>query len=230
MIVYIDQVITSNIVINYLFIKLITLMFKEKINILKMIIALIVSIISLGLFFVPSKYIYNLRYFVGIVIGAIAFIKKDYKTTIIQTVIYYLLNLSFIGTLVIFNIKNIVLLYISGLFICVLWIIESYKNIIIKNRKYEYNVSINNVKIKAYLDSGNKTYCDGIPVVFIKKKYQSNMYKYYKEICVNTIKGTEHINVYKGPPLIKGKNKYIVYYAFVESLEKDLILNYELGD
>lgn len=230
MIIYIDQIIASNVIINLLFIKFIQVLFKEKINIIRIILGLIVSVLSLCLFFVSTKYIYNLRYFVGIVIGIIVFLKKNYKETIIQIVLYYLLNLCFIGTLVIFNVDNTILLYLSSIFVIILWAIESYKSIYIKNKKNYIKVRINKLTLQGFLDTGNTTYCDGIPVVFIKEKYKDYNFIYYKKIITYTITGFKEIDIYKGPLLIKDKKEYVVYYSFVKSLNKELILNCELGD
>ena len=147
MIIYIDQIIVSDIIVNYFFIKLIKVIFKEKINIFRLITGLLLSVMSISLFFIPAKYIYNLRYFIGIIIGFIVFYNKNIKACIIQIAIYYLINLSFIGTLVIFNINNIILLVLSMLFILVLFIISNYKDKVIKDKKFEYNVRINKLKL-----------------------------------------------------------------------------------
>ena len=50
MIVYLDLVIISTIIVNFAFIKLISVIFNEKINIIRVIIGLTLCIISLFLF------------------------------------------------------------------------------------------------------------------------------------------------------------------------------------
>jgi hypothetical protein len=230
MIIYVDLLITSNLFINYLFIKFIHILFKEKGSIIRIIISLIISLLSLLLFFAPSKYIYNLRYFVGIIIGLIAFLKKDFKTSIIQIVIYYLLNISFIGTLVIFNINNMFLLFISAFFVITLWIIESYKITFIKQNSQHKKIRINKLKLNGYLDSGCNTYCDSIPVVFVNEKYLNFDFTFFKKMEVLTINGYNSIDIYKGPLLYVDKKEYVVYYSFVKSLNKDIIISNDLGD
>ena len=129
----------------------------------------------------------------------------------------YLINLSFIGTLVIFNINNIILLVLSMLFILVLFIISNYKDKVIKDKKFEYNVRINKLKLIGYLDTGNQVYCDFIPVVFVNKKYFSSDFTLYKKILVKTVLKEEEIDIYKGPLLTLNKKGYFVYYSFIES-------------
>lgn len=228
MIVYIDQIILSDLIVNYLFIKLIKKIFKEKTNVLRLVIGLFISVLSFSLFFVPFKYIYNLRYFIGIFIGLIVFYKKNIKIWIIETSLYYLANICFVGTLVIFNVNNIIILFLSVLFTIVLIILSNYKHKFMKENILEYNVKINKLELSGFLDTGNQTYCDFIPVVFINSKYYSSDFHYYKKVSVKTVYHNELIDIYKGPLLTIDKNDYVVYYSFVKSLDKDIILNQEL--
>lgn len=228
MIVYLDLIILLNLLINYIFIKVIKIVFKEKLSIKQLILSLLLSIISFSLFFIPIKYIYNIRYFVGIFIGLIAFYKKDFKMLIIEICIFYLLNISFIGSLIIFEVNNIFLLFVCVIFISLLWFIDSFKKDI--NTNILYQVKINNKVYTGYLDTGNNTYCDNIPVIYLDMKEFNKDYQYYKEIKVFTIDGYSKIDIYKGPLLYINKNNYIVYYAFIKSLGKKVILNKELGE
>ena len=143
---------------------------------------------------------------------------------------FYLLNISFIGTLVIFNINNTIMLYISLLFITILWIIENCKNIIIKEKKFEFHVKLEKRTLKGFFDTGNNVTYEGIPVVFIKEKYFTNSFKYKDQILISTINNTSLVNIYSGPLLQYKNRKHIVYYTFIKSLDKDIILNMELGD
>ena len=229
MILYLDIIILLNLLINYIFIKAIKLIYKEKMNIFQFILSMIISLASFSLFFVSSKYIYNLRYFIGIIIGFVAFYKKDFKTIIVQTCIYYMLNIAFIGSLVIFNINNIFLLLLCSLFISTLWFIDSFKkdkNIF----QINYKVRINNKIYNGFLDTGNNSLCENIPIIYIDCKELNCDYKYYKTISVFTINGPTKIDVYNGPLLCINKNDYYVYYSFVKSLGKKVILNKELGE
>lgn len=230
MIIYVDLIILSNLFVNYIFIKTIKIVFRERINILMLLLSLFVSLISFGLFFIPSKYIYNLRYFIGILIGLIAFYKNDIKTLIIQIVIFYLLNISFIGTLVIFNINNFVLLLISSILVAILWLIDSFKKDNSFNKINNSCIKIGKKTYKGFIDTGNNTSCDNIPVVYLDLNYLDNNYEYYKSIKVFTINGYSNVDIYKGPLLYINKKHYVTYYSFVKSLGKKVILNKELGE
>lgn len=229
MVLYLDLIILSNLLITYIFIKTIKVIYKEKFKITQFIFSMLISIISFILFFVPFKYIYNLRYFVGVIIALIAFYKRDFKTVTIQICIFYILNISFIGSLVIFKIDTFLLLFICALFISSLWFIDSFK----KDKsglKTNYKVRINNHTYVGYLDTGNNSYCDNIPIVYIDNKELDENYSFFKTIQVFTINGFTQIDIYNGPLICINKNNFFVYYAFIKSLGKKVILNKELGE
>lgn len=230
MVIYIEQIIATNVIVNYVFIKAINLVFKEKTNRFFLFLGLLISVLSLTLFFVPTKYLFNLRYIVGIIIGIVVFHKGSIKEKLLKIIIYYFLNITFVGTLVIFNVKNDLLLYGSLLLVVLMWMIENYKSFVIKDKQLTYDVIIGKIKVKGYLDSGNQTYCNGIPVVFIKSKYQNNDFIYEKQINVSGIGSNTMIDIYSGPLLLIKNQEYVVYYAFVNHLMADVILNWELGD
>lgn len=224
MIVYLDLVIISTIIVNFAFIKLISVIFNEKINIIRVIIGLILCIISLFLFIMPLE-IYNLRYFVGIIIGSISFKYYDIRNFIIKITTFYLLNLSFIGTLVVFNIHSVLIMFIALGFIIVLYIIENYKN---KINKY-YQVIINNKKYKAILDTGNEAYYQNVPVVFINSKHFNDDFKEIGMLTITSVANVDIVKIYKGP-VLKINNKEIeVVYSFSNTLQYDLILHNEIG-
>lgn len=228
MIIYIDLIILANILVNYIFIKTIKIIFKEKYTLIQILLSFIILTLAFSLFFVPFKYIYNLRYFIGIIIGLVSFYKKDIKLLVIQICIYYLLNISFIGCLVIFNVDNFVLLVICALLISILWFIESFKKDI--EFKVQYKISIGSKSFVGYLDTGNTSYCDNIPIVYLDKQYLDNTYTYYKTIRIFSINGWNDLDIYSGPLLCTNKKQYFVYYSFIKSLGKKVILNKEIGE
>ena len=222
MIIYIDILILSTILVNYVFIKTISLIFNDKLSIIRTIIALFISVISLLLYLLPYKAYFIIRYFVGIIIGMVAFKDLDIKNKIIKIAIFYILNMSFIGTLVVFKITNLIPMVLSLLYIVILYIIQNYKETF--NKLY-FNVYINNNKYKGYLDSGNMCSYLSKPVVYINKKYFNNIYDFIGYQEINTIGTIIQIKVYSGPPLIINKKKYIVYYSFDDNLVYDVLLN-----
>ena len=92
MIIYIDLLILSTILVNFVFIKTIALIFKEKLSMIRVSISLILSVLLLLLYFLPYQFYFFIRYFMGIIIGMIAFQKSDIKQKLIKIVIFYLLN------------------------------------------------------------------------------------------------------------------------------------------
>ncbi len=222
MVVYIDLLILFTILVNYVFIKTIEVLFHSKINIIRMVVSLLISVLSLLLFLLPYKAYFIIRYFIGIIIGFIAFKESDIKTKIIKIVIYYILNMCFIGTLVVFKINNIIPMILVMLYVVVLYIIEHYQYIF---KKEYFDIYINNTKYKGFLDSGNTTLYQNIPIIYINKIYFNTEYKYITDIKVNTIGNSSDISIYSGPILTINKKTYNVYYAFDEHLVYDVLLN-----
>lgn len=223
MVVYVDLLIISTIVVNYIFIKLITLIFKEKINYIRLIISLILTVLMLLLFFLPYKVFFVIRYFMGIIIGIVAFGDKSIKNKIIKIAIYYMLNMAFIGTLVVFNIQSFMPFVISLIYIVALYIVQLY--VVKISDKNIYKVLIDKDILKGYFDSGNNVSYNDIPVVFVNKKYFNDNYTYISTINISTVAGKSSLLLYKGPCIIINNTKYNVMYCFNDELEYDVILN-----
>lgn len=226
MIVYIDIVILSMILVDYAILKVIAIIYKDKVLKARFILAIIFSIGSLFLFLFPLKKVMILRYFVGILIVIVAYPYKNYKELILKIVSFYLLNIAFIGTITIFKIKNIFMLFLALLFVLLIRIIESYQNVAINDNIFTYKVKIGELKLNAYLDTGNLTYYKGIPVVFIKDKYKlDKSFIKLGEIELKGINSCTIENVYEGPPLYINNTSEIVYYIFNSMINYDVILN-----
>lgn len=231
-IVYLDIVILSTVVVNYALIKSILLIYHEKVNYLRLSLGLLVSVLALGLYIIPWPWLFNLRYFIGFIIGIISFPFTSIKDMIIKIVVFYLLNLAFIGTLVIFDIHNYFVMFIALIYIIIMWIVENYHHIEIKNKGYLYNVSIEGATLRGYLDSGNEVYYEGLPVVFIKSCYLDNKYQIIGTLMIETMIGNNEVIIYKGPLLTiykkKIPHKFIVYYVFKNEIKYDVVLNKEI--
>ncbi|MBQ2892426.1 MAG: sigma-E processing peptidase SpoIIGA [Bacilli bacterium] len=224
-IVYLDLVILLTLVINFLFIKMVSILLKEKIKLIRLIIALLISVLSIFLFIVPIKYIYNLRYFIGILIGVVAFKEKKHKLLGIS--IIYLINLTFIGTLVVFHIQNYWLLIGGALLLIFVYLFEHFY-LIINKHNLTYNVVINNQKYIGFLDTGNKIVYKNQLVVFLNSKYYSSEYIYDGNILIDVISGKTCIDIYAGPNLFIDNIKYEVYYSFSD-IKYDVLLNSYMG-
>lgn len=226
MVVYLDLVLVSTLIVDYAILKTICLVWKEKIIIYRFILALMISLGSILLFIFPFKHLMIARYFVGIIIVLVAYPYKSIKDIIIKIIIYYLLNIAFIGVIVIFKVRNLAMLFVALLFVIVSWIIENYKGVTINENKHIYRVNIKNINLKAYLDTGNTAYYQGIPLVFIDSKYQYKLDMIQiGNMEVDGIGGSSNITVYDGPPVNIGKTSLIVKYAFTRLTNYDVLLH-----
>ena len=83
MIVYWDLLILSTIIVNYAFIRTIAMLLNDRLKVYRVILALIVSVLMLLLYFLPYKTYYAIRYIMGVLVGLIAFSNKSIKIKII---------------------------------------------------------------------------------------------------------------------------------------------------
>ena len=224
MVIYLDLLILSTIVVNYLFIKTIAIIFHEKLSIIRVIISLVMSVLMLFLYLAPYQFYFIVRYFMGIIIGMIAFRKSDLKIKIIKIVIFYILNMMFIGCLVVFKVKNLLPLVLTIFFVIILYIVQSYQNVF-SHTRYIYQVKLDKVTLKGYLDTGNLSTYQNKPIVFLKNKYFNQQFSYLNNISINGIFGQKMMDVYSGPTLYLNKKTYEVYYIFVNEINYDIILN-----
>ncbi len=221
-VIYLDLVIISTLLINFLFIKVCSLLLKIKISIIRLMISLLISVLSIFLYIVPIKYIYNMRYFIGIFIGLVAFQKGGNKLLGIS--ILYILNLSFIGSLIVFKIDNYLLLLVTGFLICFLYSFLYLSKNRLKKESTTYNVLIKDLILVGFLDTGNTSIYKGLPIVFVNNKYYNDFFKYEGKTYISTIKDTIEIDIYKGPSLLMNNKEYYAYYAFSD-IKYDILLN-----
>lgn len=225
-VVYLDLVILSTLLVNYLFIKATSILIGQHISIWRLVLGLLISILCLILFIIPIKYIYNLRYFIGILIGFVTFKKHKYKLYAIS--IIYIMNLALIGTLVIFNIDNIILLLVISLLIVIVEAINIYMTKVLKISRFEYNslyeVKIGSLILEGFIDSGNNSNYFNMPIIYIPSTYFDEMFVYYKSIEVSLITGKNIIKLYKGPNLVINEHIYKCLYSFSNEIDK-VILN-----
>lgn len=198
MVIYLDVLIMLNFVINYCFIKLIYILFNEKVSKIRIIISSMVSIILLFSFLFDYIIFNIIKIFGGILLIIIAFKYTNKKRFVIMTCLYYILQFSFIGVLSIFNIKGCSVL-LCLLLICLLVLIYSKKNTLFTNKTYKTIIKFNNktITLDGFLDTGNMATYNEYPIVFIDQKYYSNDLKIFNVSTVKTVNGNKLINCYK---------------------------------
>ena len=223
MIVYVDLIILATIVVNFAFIKTIAFFAKEKLHPFRVILGLLISVLSLLLYFLPYKIYFSIRYLVGLVIGGIVFTSKDVKIKIIEIVVFYFLTMAFIGTLFVFKVKSIIIMCISLLYVIVLYVIQNYQKVF---TKHIVMIKIGKIKLKALWDSGNLSTYEGKPIVFVNKKYLTTAFVKIATTNIQTLNASQNIDVYLGPTLIyKNHNQsnviqHFVFYAFIDCFDE----------
>lgn len=222
MIIYLDLIVLVTICSNIIMIETVELLFHSKIHWARAVVSSLFLCASLSFYFLPIPYYIYIRYFIGLAVGIYVFY-GSFKTKIKKIALYYLMNLAMIGTLEVFKIKDLSFL-IMTLFVIILLGILS-KTII----PLEVLVTIKNKKHLLLYDSGNSTYYKYLPVVYLKESLKNSDYIYNGTLQYQTVEKEATIDVYYGPPLYIGKNKYIVAYAFSNIDEYDGILHQEVG-
>lgn len=223
MVIYLDLVIISTFIVNTLIIEGINTIFNEKISIIRAILSGILAVLLLFIYLYPIGKITYIRYLLGIPLGIIAFKKTTIKNLIIKIIFYYLFNLALIGSLQIFKIKSISFVIISTILIIILGILTSFRN------HYELEVIISKRKYHALYDSGNMSYYNNKPIIYLDEKYKNQNFTFIDTQLINTIHTSQLINIYIGPEILINKTKHQVYYAFIKLNEYDLILHKDIG-
>jgi len=232
MVIYIDILIFLNFIVNYCFMKLIYLIFNEKVNKIRLILSSVVSIILLFSFLFDYIIFNIIKILGGLLLVFIAFKYSNKKRFVIMTCLYYILQFSFIGVLSIFNIKGCTILLFL-LFICLLILVYSKKNLIYNNKNYRILCKLVDeyIEIDGFIDTGNRANFNEYPIVFLDKKYYSKKLSVFGVGNIKTVNGIEFINCYKPKEFyIIDKNKKIskdVLIAFSNfNNEFNCLLNY----
>lgn len=229
MIVYLDLLILSTVVVNWSFIKTIAFFFKEKLNPIRLLLALVLSVGLLFFYLLPYRTYFALRYVAGILIGIVAFQPRNIKVKIIEIAIFYFLTMAFIGTLFVFQVKSVILMLVSLVYVIVLYIIQNYQKIFQKEQNFQIEVQIGTIQINGYYDTGNTSYYHEMPIIYMNKRYQDNQFSQMDSLFIQTIHDNTQIDIYTGPILWTKKQSYIVAYAFVDSITYDAILHRDIS-
>ena len=197
---------------------------KIKYHIKIIIISIILSIISfiINMFFIPYFFIiFTILY--ALILGVI---KLNYIKIIILSLIIYYFNCALLlliggcflykGALLISTPFVSLFILIQPIYVTIIHIISSFIYKYIKNRNFVFNCNImigeKNLKGKGYYDSGNFLLHNDLPVIFVRKIYDSSDGHLIK------IKGINNCELmyiaYDGILIIKNRN-INVYVVFV---------------
>lgn len=223
MIIYIDIIIFLNFIINYCFIKLIYLLFKEKVNKKRIITSSILSVLLLLSFF-TNYIVFNIvKIFGGLLLVFVGIKYSNKKRFIIMSCLYYLLQYSFIGVLSIYNVKGC-LIFVLLLLICILMIICMKKSHIYDKKTYKVIIKLfdEEVMLDGFVDTGNMASYYDTPIIFIDKKYYNNNLIIEHTVELKTINDRKYVNCYKP------KEFYIIDNN--KKISKDVLISFSKFD
>jgi hypothetical protein len=234
MVIYLDLLFIFNSFINAIFIYAIELCYKEKISLKRILIGgFIGGLLIVGFLF--DYYIYYiLKIIGGLIIGFIGFKGSSLKI-IVKTTSFYIINFASIGLINSFNISEWYLFILSVVGIILIYFIENNRKSLIFINSYKYNISVSfgntRLKLEGFLDTGNFSKFDDLPIIYISDKYQQN-YSVYKLVNINTINGVSYSKSYKPSSfIIEVNHKKLerdVLVVFTKLKDFDCLLNAEL--
>ncbi|XMB85103.1 sigma-E processing peptidase SpoIIGA [Mycoplasmatota bacterium WC44] len=220
MILYLDLFFLVNIFINYLFFEVIGFMMslRRKRIVIGSILLSIITLISLWIH-LPGI----LRYSIGLFIIWIVFGFGDLKQFISLSFVFYLMNLSLGGlTFLISQSINMNLVF-GGIIITISFFLID-KLVFDKKLIFEIEIEVFHKKINTFIDTGNLALIDGLSICFMNTKYINNDFTFVKKCRINTITGSESIDLYKAEVRLKSK-EVNCYIAFKDNIPFDAMIS-----
>lgn len=203
MVVYLDLLFLENFLINGVFLYLIEKIYKTKLKLIRIILGGIIGgvIVIISLFYHEAYFFFKILG--GVIIGLVGLEKLESIKNVVKISSFYTLNLASIGLVSSFGIINHWLIYFSIGLILVIYIIESNKNIFIFSNQLKYNITVNfnktSLNLIGYLDTGNFSSCDNIPIIYIHEKYYPKELIYYdsKLVKIATVNNVNYLKAYE---------------------------------
>ena len=235
MVIYLDLIFILNFSINSLFIYVVNIVYKEKVKFLRIVLGgLVGGMFVLGFLF--DYFVYNLlKIFGGVAVSLFGFKTAKFRQLVVKISSFYILNFVSVGFVAAFNINSLHLLLFSFGAIIFVFMVESNKKPIIFMNAWKYNISVYSLKksyhLEGYLDTGNFSKCDDLPLVYLSKKYQGD-FENYKTIIVSTVGGSSALACYK-PRRFEIEIEGVVclkdvLIVFADITEFECLLNVEL--
>lgn len=204
MVVYIDLIITVNIIINIIMLISIQRIFADEIHFLRIVLASVIGSIFVLSIFINNYLYYLLKIFGGIIIICIGIKNIVFSKQIIKISLFYTLNLAFTGFLRTFRITNTpwILLFL-GLILGLVILENNHKYFIfLKRNSYKIKITFFDKKYQliGYLDTGNECLYNGIPIIFVNNKYKDmiqNRQSINEITNIYTVNGLSIQNIYK---------------------------------
>ncbi|MCK9536195.1 MAG: sigma-E processing peptidase SpoIIGA [Bacilli bacterium] len=235
MTIYLDLLFLFNFIINSLFIYVLEIIYHERISWLRIFRGGAIGGLLI-LAFLGDYIVYCLfKIFGGIIITGAAIKKRNILRMIVKSASFYIINFASVGLVSSFRINKWYFFILASLILIFLLFIENNKktDIFINSLKYNISVTFNKkqIKIDGYLDTGNFSVCDGLPIIFMAEKYRPSD-SYYKSFPLSTINGSVISKTYKPTSFFieinKTRIKRDVLVAFTDLRGFDCLLNADL--
>lgn len=235
MIVYVDLLFIFNFVINCLFLYLLELTYHEKISRLRILCGGFVGGLLILAFLTDYVFYILCKIFGGALVTLVGVKKRSLIQTLMKMASFYLINYASVGMVGSFRINKWYLLTaaFSALVLLLFFVNNKKASIFVNSLKYNISVTFNKtiIKTNGYLDTGNFSRTDDMPIIFMAKKYRPSDC-YYKSVALHTISGLTLCKVFKPTSFaVEINNAYVIYdvlIAFSDLPGFDCLLNADL--
>ena len=229
MIVYLDLILITNFVVNFVFLSLVDLLFCEKKKLFKTIFSSIVASLLVGSFILNYHLFLFIKVVGGMIISLLCYSVKDFKKFLLKVLSFYIINFFFIGLISSYKINKDYLLLVFLILTFILFVLQNNKKIYIIERMNSYNVEIYfskyKIKVLGMFDSGNLSKYHNLPIIFINSKYYNDKLKIDGTTFIETVNGTSILHVFHPQRVVIDEKNYNCYVAFVDIKNTDCLLN-----
>lgn len=235
MTVYLDLLFLFNFGVNVFFLYVLALIYRERVSWRR--------ITAGGLLGGTLVFAFLFDYVVylicklagGMLVAGIGFKGRGLARFAIRSSSFYIVNLASVGLASSFRINKWYFLLAAAIVLTILIFVENNKktDIFINSLKYNISVTFNEkvIATEGYLDTGNFSACDGLPIVYMAEKYRPRG-SFHKTVVVSTVNGPALTKTYRPSSFIlrKGKEDVVcdVLVAFTDLRGFDCLLNAEL--
>jgi len=233
MIVYLDLVFILNSFINFILLFSLEKMFSDSFSYKKIILSSLLGGGIVAASFYSTIFFKIFKIIGGIVIVLFGIKKNTINKILIKIFTFYTENLALVGVLASFKINTCLLLFFATTLILGLMFFEKFRKQYIFHENFKYNVIVtqkdNVIKIQGFFDSGNFSSSEnGIPLVFINKKYFNISFNNYVLVKVKGIINEEIKKAYvvdKFEVIINKKRVEKKVLIVFSEISEDCLLN-----
>lgn len=235
MVIYLDLLFLFNFVVNFIFLYVVEIIYKEKRSFKRLVLGSLVGGLMVILFLFNYIVLEIGKILGGMLIGYAGFKKIPFKQLSLKIISFYIINFLSVGFVVVYHIREWYLFLFSLATIILMVFFENNKKPLIFINEHKYNISVSSNKksylLQGYLDTGNFSKCDDIPLIYLSNRYHKD-FTFHKLIVVNTVGGSTCLACYRPRSFtieIDGyKVRREVLIIFTEIKEFECLLNVDL--